>query len=173
MFRSGLIAAMVLLAGCGQQREGAPPRQSETAAPTSGQSNGLSLDAPTLPAPTENKSAEVDAAAANPCLMQGDVRITAGPLGAVGTEPFWAARVEGRCVTYSTPDDQQGVRVWTRYEEGPNGTRSWTGQLDGKPFAMVSRPEPGCSDGMSDKRYPLAVELSVDGEHRKGCGRPL
>ena len=44
---------------------------------------------------------------------------------------------------------------------------------DGKKFEMRVRPEAGCSDGMSDKRYPIAVELTVMGEKRKGCADAL
>jgi uncharacterized membrane protein len=109
----------------------------------------------------------------NPCLIQGADRVQVVPIRAVGTEPFWGARVEGRCVTYSTPDDQQGVRVWTRYSAGRNGSGAWVGQLGGKKFEMQVRPKADCSDGMSDKRYPLAIELAVNGEKRTGCAEPL
>jgi len=34
---------------------------------------------------------------------------------------------------------------------------------------MRVRAQPGCSDGMSDRRYPLAAELTVGGEERRGC----
>lgn len=103
------------------------------------------------------------------CLMQGDTRLTNPPLRAIGTEPFWGAEIEGRCVTYSHPENQQGTRVWTRFTAGRNGGGTWTGTLDGRPFVLRARPQPGCSDGMSDRRYPIAVELTVGGELRRGC----
>ena len=106
-------------------------------------------------------------------MMQGNDRLQIPPIRAVGTEPFWGARVEGRCVTYSTPDNQQGVRVWTQYAAANGGRGTWTGQLDGKKFEMIVRPDAVCSDGMSDKRYPIAVELAVGGEQRTGCAEPL
>ena len=120
-----------------------------------------------------NAGEHAQAAPDNPCLIQGADRLQVTPLRAVGTEPFWGARVEGRCVTYSTPDNQQGVRVWTRYSEGGNGSSAWVGQLGGKKFEMRVRPEAGCSDGMSDKRYPMTVELAVNSEKREGCAEPL
>jgi uncharacterized membrane protein len=101
--------------------------------------------------------------------MQGDQRLANPPLRAVGTEPFWAAEIEGRCVTYSHPENQQGTRVWTRYRARPGGGATWTGTLEGRPFVLTTRPQPGCSDGMSDRRYPLAVELTVGSEERQGC----
>jgi uncharacterized membrane protein len=103
------------------------------------------------------------------CLVQGDERLTNPPLRAIGTEPFWGARIEGRCVTYSHPEDQQGTRVWTRYTPGAGGGGTWRGALGGKAFVLTARPEAGCSDGMSDNRYPLAVDLTVGGEERRGC----
>ena len=70
---------------------------------------------------------------------------------------------------YSPLEDQQGTRVWTRYTPGAGGGGTWRGALEGKPFVLTARPEAGCSDGMSDNRYPLAVDLTVGGEERRGC----
>jgi uncharacterized membrane protein len=93
-------------------------------------------------------------------------------LRAVGTEPFWGARIDGRCVTYSHPDDQSGTRIWTKLSgNAENG--SWAGALGGKPFVLRIKRQPGCSDGMSDTRYPMAVALTVGGEERRGCAVPL
>lgn len=112
------------------------------------------------------------AAANGACLTQGSEHLGVAPLRAVGTEPFWAARIEGRCVSYSHPEDPDGTRVWTRYTGTPSrGT--WSGALGGQLFELRTRPESGCSDGMSDKRYPLAVELTVQGEQRRGCAEPI
>ncbi len=116
--------------------------------------------------------APVAKAPASACLMQGAERLDVRPLRAVGTEPFWGARIEGRCVTYSHPDDQQGTRVWTRYAPAPGGG-TWSGALDGRRFELRTRAEPGCSDGMSDRRYPIGVELFVEGERRRGCAEPI
>lgn len=102
------------------------------------------------------------------CLVQDGRPIAARPLRAIGTEPFWAADSWGRCVTYSTPENQAGTRIWTRME-GSAENGSWTGALGGQRFRMATRPQRGCSDGMSDKSYPIAVTLEVSGEIRRGC----
>ena len=115
--------------------------------------------------------AATPAGAVSPCLVQGRERLAVAPLRAVGTEPFWGARIEGRCVTYSHPDDQAGTRIWTRYAAAPGGA-TWTGALGGRLFVLTTRAAPGCSDGMSDEVYPIAVELEVNGERRTGCARP-
>ena len=170
----GLIAAMTLVAGC---EAPAPENEASanTAPPTQSpvETNTAVAAAPEPVAPADNAIATADPGAASACLMQGDDRLQVRAIRAVGTEPFWSARVEGRCVTYSTPEDQQGTRVWTRYSAGANGGGTWVGQLGGKGFEMKTRPEAGCSDGMSDKRYPIGVELTVGGEQRKGCAEPL
>ena len=106
------------------------------------------------------------------CNMQDGVTLKLAGLRAVGTEPFWGARTEGRCVTYSTPEDQAGTRVWAKAATGSKET-VWTGALHGRPFVLTVKPEPGCSDGMSDKSYPVSATLIVDGETRKGCAEPL
>ena len=104
--------------------------------------------------------------------MQEGAPVAADRLKAVGTEPFWAARIEGRCVTYMTPEDQPGTRVWTRFTPDADGG-TWAGALGGRRFELRTRAEPGCSDGMSDKSYPVAVELFVHGERRTGCAEPI
>ena len=122
--------------------------------------------APPKPKPTPTPTP------AGACLSQDGKPVPANRLRAIGTEPFWGARIEGRCVTYSHPEDQQGTRVWTRFS-GTATSGTWTGSLGGKPFVLRTRPQAGCSDGMSDNRYPIAVTLTVGGEQRSGCAQPL
>jgi uncharacterized membrane protein len=108
---------------------------------------------------------------AGACRVQDGQPVPANAIRAIGTEPFWGARVEGRCVTYSHPEDQDGTRVWTRFS-GTASNGRWSGALDGQPFVMVTRPQKGCSDGMSDNLYPIGVTLTVGGEQRTGCAEP-
>lgn len=105
----------------------------------------------------------------SPCLIQDGGRLRNPPIRAMGTEPFWGAQIEGRCVTYSHPENQEGTRIWTRFKPGPSGGGTWVGALGNRSFELTVRPQPGCSDGMSDRRYPFAVDLSVQGERRNGC----
>lgn len=172
----GLIMAGSLVAACGGPGTEAPSNivaesQAERVA-----ANGATRNAPVEPesAPeVMNDANNVQGQSASACLMQGSDRLQVVPLRAVGTEPFWGAHVEGRCVTYSNPDNPQGVRVWTRYSEGGKNSSTWVGQLGGKKFEMRVRPEASCSDGMSDKIYPMVAELLVYGESRKGCAELL
>ena len=108
---------------------------------------------------------------AHPCLDRGGEAVT-HIIKALGTEPFWAVEVEGRCVTYKTPEDQQGTRIWTEVTRRAPET-VWDGALRGRQFLLTIRPKADCSDGMSDKSYPLEAVLRVDGETRHGCAERL
>ena len=119
-------------------------------------------------ASTANVASSADVSA---CLIQEGEELRITPVRAIGTEPFWSAQVDGRCVTYSTPEDQMGKRIWTRFNPGPDGG-VWVGSFQGKPFKLVTRLRQGCSDGMSDRSYPLDAMLTVGGEERRGCAAP-
>src|SRR5687768_6602381 len=104
--RFGLMAAAALMvASCGSQKKDAaeaPPDKS-TEAPAPSRTSGVASAAA---ARTEPRPAAI----ASACLTQGGERLRVAPLRAVGTEPFWAARIDGRCVTYSHPEDPDGTR---------------------------------------------------------------
>jgi len=107
-----------------------------------------------------------------PCSLQDGKRLDIRPKLASGTEPFWSVRIDGRCVRYATPDNVRGVRVWTRYHA--DGSREvWSGAVGGRLFELVLEPRSGCSDGMSDQRYPIAASLMVDGQRLAGCAKPI
>jgi uncharacterized membrane protein len=155
--------AAALLASCTQS--GSPE------APAHEQSNA----APQLPiAPRAPLAPSVppkpDLAGA--CLTQDGEKLQVQAVKAIGTEPFWGARTEGRCVTYSTPEDQKGTRIWTHVDTGPQGP-VWNGALRGRQFQLYVKTSTGCSDGMSDRTWPLDAVLRVDGETRRGCAEPL
>jgi uncharacterized membrane protein len=121
--------------------------------------------------PAVVKTTQRSAKSANACLMQDGRLLRIAPRRAIGTEPFWGARIEGRCIQYSHIDDQKGTRIWTRYTRNKTD-ETWSGTLDGKLFELKMRNELGCSDGMSEKTYPLSAELKVDAELRRGCAEP-
>ncbi|HEY0043218.1 MAG TPA: hypothetical protein VGB62_01600 [Allosphingosinicella sp.] len=181
--RLSALAAALLLAACGSEQGAEAPPNAATpgetpAAPAEPQApaglpnaapaeNSAAPEAPAAPVPTT-----AAAPRANPCMVQGSETLTNSPFRATGTEPFWNARIEGRCVTYSHPEDQQGTRIWTRFVPARGGG-TWSGTLTGKPFTLAVRPAPGCSDGMSDRRYPMSATLTVAGETRTGCAAPI
>ena len=163
MRRSGWVVLSVALAACSAPK---PEANNAVAAPTD--SVEVSRPARKQPTPAEPKPAP-----GHPCNIQDGEPIT-HKLKALGTEPFWAAEVDGRCVTYKTPEDQKGIRIWTRVVSSPDSL-TFNGGLNGRQFQLhvAPAPLPACSDGMSDKSYPLEAVLRVDGETRKGCAEKL
>jgi uncharacterized membrane protein len=84
-----------------------------------------------------------------------------------GTEPFWGGEATGTSLTYSTPENQQGVAIEVARSIAP-GTLSFSGTLDGKPFALAVT-NGRCSDGMSDRSYPYTAALRIGEDERRGC----
>ena len=124
------------------------------------------------PAAAPGEPAQPAEQPASACRTQDGQTLPAIRLRAIGTEPFWGARIDGRCVTYSHPENQSGARIWTKFSGSARSGR-WTGFYENRRFVLRTRPQPGCSDGMSDNRYPIGVNLEVGGEQRSGCAEPL
>ena len=159
------------LGGCGSG-DPAPDGKLEASQATE---NGAAAELPhsALPKAVETVAKpDADAPDVGACRMQDGAVLPANALKAIGTEPFWGARIDGRCVAYSHPDDQEGMRIWTQFV-GSRDSGVWTGFYHGQRFVLRTRPAPGCSDGMSARRYPVAVTLNVAGEERSGCAFPI
>ena len=164
---AGSIACSLLACACG-----APESQAQNGAAAKPSSEQADL---TIAKPVQNE-AKADQPTRQPqeknaCRTQEGESLKHA-VKAVGTEPFWAAEVDGRCVSYKTPANQQGTRVWTKVKGTP-AQFEWNGALHGKQFQLTIRPMADCSDGMSDRIYPLEAVLLVDGERRKGCAERL
>ena len=161
--------AFALLAACGRN-EAAPQQNS----PAVEDGTASAADPPSAandvdPASAAGKAADPTSASA--CRTQDGKEIAANRLKAIGTEPFWAIATDGRCVTYSTPENQAGTRIWTAFS-GSRESGQWAGFLGKDRFVLLTRPDPGCSDGMSDRSYPIAVTLTIGSEERRGCAAP-
>ena len=88
---------------------------------------------------------------------------------ALGTEPFWAAKVVGERLTYMTPEDQAGQTIAVEREDGAELVE-FRGTLAGKPLALTISKGP-CSDGMSDVVYRWSVERRLGKDVQRGCAR--
>ncbi|MEE4454043.1 hypothetical protein [Novosphingobium resinovorum] len=86
----------------------------------------------------------------------------------VGTEPFWSGEVGPSGLVYRTPENEGGQPVPASRFAGRGGV-SFSGELAGRPATLVVTPA-GCSDGMSDARYPYTVTLEIGDDMRRGCG---
>lgn len=91
------------------------------------------------------------------------------PLRALGTEPFWAVDItDGTRFTLKRPDHPDAAF------EAPGATITpgravWAAQAaDGRTMAVTLFLSE-CSDGMSDRRYPMTAEVELNGETLRGC----
>lgn len=164
-----LVAAAIFLASCSLGTE--QPIDNVSADGAEAANRAMAREAPASQPIAAADPAGPTSSDVSPCLIQDGEELRITPVKAIGTEPFWGARVEGRCVTYSTPENQDGMRIWTRFDPAPDGG-VWVGTYQGKPFKLITRLRPDCSDGMSDRIYPLEALLTVGGEERRGCAAP-
>lgn len=90
------------------------------------------------------------------------------PLRALGTEPFWAVELTGAEMVYSGVDrPEQRAPQGDPVVRGTMATwESTTGA--GNPL-KVTLTATDCSDGMSDRTYPLTAMVEVGGELLMGC----
>lgn len=94
--------------------------------------------------------------------------MTAEPLRALGTEPFWALDVDSSGLRFITPDDTSGIRFPPIAPRPAGDTLVWTGATERAAFDVRIWREP-CSDGMSDRIYPYAASVRIDTTDYKGC----
>lgn len=113
-------------------------------------------------APAESPGSTAEPTAPAPASFTEDAKIQF-----TGTEPFWGGSVEGTSLTYTTPENIDGVTIAVE-RSGVNNVLTLDGTLDGGSFAMAVT-EAQCSDGMSDRTYPLTATLTLPNEVRNGC----
>lgn len=126
------------------------------------------------PAPTSSPAAQTPPPLLSPTGQASDATRPASlpvpsSFRALGTEPFWSAEYSLGKVTWSTPDEPDGVIVQVTRRDA-DGRATLTGALDGRAFELNVRQET-CSDGMSDTVYPLSVVRKIDDDIQAGCGR--
>jgi uncharacterized membrane protein len=122
--------------------------------------------------PPEPEGAAVEPQATDPAPPAGPVVIggveLARPIRALGTEPFWGVEIKPDELVYSGVD-----RPETKIANpGPRmeGANVVIAAMDagGEAFTVTLR-DAECSDGMSDRVYPLEAEVKYKGETLKGC----
>ncbi|CDM58682.1 MULTISPECIES: COG3650 family protein [Rhizobium] len=90
-----------------------------------------------------------------------------GDLNALGTEPFWAIRIRSDSITFSRPGAEDVKSV----NPGPVAKKeraSWTVPGGPAPFKLTLT-KGDCSDGMSDRHYPLNAVLAFGDKTMYGC----
>ena len=90
------------------------------------------------------------------------------PLRAIGTEPFWSVEITPETLAYSAVDSS-GLRA-----DNPGPTLQGTTAVyaaaagDGTTL-VVTLIATECSDGMSDRTYPLTARVEVGRQTLNGC----
>ena len=139
----------VLLAGCGERAQPVTHPPGTSRAPNTSVA-AASSSAPAAPAAV---------------ALRLPARFTA-----LGTEPFWAAKVDGARLTYTTPEDQVGRPI--AVTRTPHADRiDVVGSLGGQRMTLTVSAGP-CSDGMSDTVYPFAVRRRLGDDEQRGCAKP-
>ena len=90
------------------------------------------------------------------------------PLRVLGTEPFWAVEITPAGLTYSGVDRPEQKAA----NPGPalQGTVAvWTAETEAKAPLVVTLTATDCSDGMSDRTYPLTARVEIGAETLTGC----
>lgn len=90
------------------------------------------------------------------------------PLRVLGTEPFWAVEITPAGLTYSGVDRPEQKAA----NPGPalQGTvATWTTETEAKSPLVVTLTATDCSDGMSDRTYPLTARVEIGTETLTGC----
>ena len=117
---------------------------------------------PPADAPTAETAAPTPAAAELPDAFKGDLHV-------VGTEPFWSAQVRETQITFTQMDAAAPATGPNNGAVMQDGKAVWDTVAGGKPLKITLSEQPGCSDGMSDLKFPLAAQVVYDGKTFTGC----
>jgi len=120
--------------------------------------------------PPAEEPAAPPAPPAAPAVLAG-IDLTQ-PLRAIGTEPFWAVELTGSEMVYSGVD-----RPEQRAPQGQptmQGTMAiWEGTTGAGNALKVTLTATDCSDGMSDRTWPLTAMVEIGGENLMGCAATI
>lgn len=122
---------------------------------------------PSTPPPSSSQDSSAPVDASEPPARIGGVDVT-GAISVLGTEPFWGVTLEGEAMTYSGVDrpEQRAERPIPIID---GRQVSWTTTTDAGNPLVVTLTAGECSDGMSDRTYPLTARVEIAGEALNGC----
>ena len=90
------------------------------------------------------------------------------PMTARGNEPFWSLSLDGTHLTLTRPDHPDLVAETPGAAIQP-GRATWIARSADGQQLTVSLYVSECSDGMSDRRYPMTAEVVLRNEALRGC----
>lgn len=90
------------------------------------------------------------------------------PIRALGTEPFWHVDIEATGLVL-TRIDQQPLTAPNNGFEANGNVVLWTSALPDQTPLKITLTGADCSDGMSDRIYPLSAMIEIGTETLTGC----
>jgi len=90
------------------------------------------------------------------------------PLRALGTEPFWGLDITPQTLSWSGVDQP----VQTAANPGPavqGTTATWRTETSTGTLLVLTLIATECSDGMSDRTYPLTARVELGEQTFSGC----
>jgi uncharacterized membrane protein len=113
----------------------------------------------------ETASAPAEPAAPAAAVLSGvDL---AQPVRALGTEPFWSVELTADHLAYTSPE---GAETAPRPETVVQGTvATFEGLTDKGSKLSLTLTATECSDGMSDRTYPLTAIVKLGDRLLTGC----
>lgn len=115
--------------------------------------------------PAEEAAPPPEAPAPAPVL--GGVEL-AEPVRALGTEPFWSLELTGTELVYTAPETP-GQRAPQPNPLVQGTTATWEAETADGTALSVTLIATECSDGMSDRTYPLTALVKVGELALTGC----
>ncbi|MGZ9114744.1 MAG: COG3650 family protein [Brevundimonas sp.] len=92
----------------------------------------------------------------------------AKPTRALGTEPFWSVELTGTEMVYTTPEPpEQRAPQPAPVVQGTTAT--WETRTAAGTALSVTLVATECSDGMSDRTYPLTAMVKIGETSLTGC----
>lgn len=108
-----------------------------------------------------------------PDVAKAEPRALAGvdldqPVRVLGNEPFWAVEITAQGLTYSGLDraEQKAANAGPTLQ---GNLASWTAKTEAGNDLTITLTATDCSDGMSDRTYPLTAKVEIGGETLTGC----
>ena len=93
------------------------------------------------------------------------------PVRALGTEPFWAVEITRDALIY-TRVDQPTQRAPNRGATIQGTVATFASSTDLNQALNVTLIATDCSDGMSDRTYPLTARVELGADTFSGCAAP-
>jgi uncharacterized membrane protein len=90
------------------------------------------------------------------------------PVRALGTEPFWSVEITPDAIVY-TRMDQPTQRAPNRGANVQGTMATYVTSTDLKAALNVVLIATECSDGMSDRTYPLTARVEIGDDTLSGC----